>query len=204
MVAVLKEEKRLSRVTLEIINELLTTLVYKALPDVPERGATILIGTLFQYTSRFERTLTSEEVAELITLYTVIPEEEDLKEIAGILKFIKASAWKSPIIPEDYKNKTPSSGTSHWNTLGISENTSRINFIGLNEEDNNSWIPLVEKLISLPGTSNTDLIIITSKTIKSTFINTTIDKPLRNLYEGTSIFRFRMDIENNSFGGTSS
>ncbi len=54
-----------------------------------------LIGILFQYTSRFKRASTSGKVAELISLYTVIPNEKDLKEPEEILKFIKMSAWNS-------------------------------------------------------------------------------------------------------------
>ena len=49
-------------------------------------------GNEVQYTNRFKRTPTSEEVAELIILYTVIPDEEDLKESTEIPKFIKTNA----------------------------------------------------------------------------------------------------------------
>ena len=52
----------------------------------------MLIRTLFQYTSGFERASTLGEIVELVLLYTVIPEEEDLKESAKTSKFIKASA----------------------------------------------------------------------------------------------------------------
>src|SRR6266540_5406264 len=51
----LREEKELSGGILEIINELLTTLVYRYLPIVSERGATIFIGTLIQQIEGFER-----------------------------------------------------------------------------------------------------------------------------------------------------
>ena len=46
VLATLKEEKGLTRGILEIINKLLTTLVYKAPPIVTEWGAAIFIKTL--------------------------------------------------------------------------------------------------------------------------------------------------------------
>ena len=95
MLVTLKEEKGLTRGILKIINKLLTTLVYKVPSTVTEQGAMTLIGILFQYTSRFKRASTSGKVAELISLYTVIPNEKDLKEPEEILKFIKMSAWNS-------------------------------------------------------------------------------------------------------------
>src|SRR6266498_4902015 len=87
----LKKEKGLTRGIIEIINELLTTLVYRAPPTIIERGAAIFIGTLIQKTNRFERASSSREVAELILVYTIIPKNDDLKEPEGILKFVKAS-----------------------------------------------------------------------------------------------------------------
>src|SRR6266542_6554610 len=48
VLANLKEERELTREIIEIINELLTTLVYKAPPTLTERGAAIFIGTLIQ------------------------------------------------------------------------------------------------------------------------------------------------------------
>jgi len=91
----LKEEKGLTRGILEIINELLTTLVYKAPLIVTERRAAIFIGTLIQKTNRFERAPLSGEVAELILVYTIVPKKDDLKEPEGIPKFTKASNWPS-------------------------------------------------------------------------------------------------------------
>ncbi len=74
-----------------------------------------------------------------------------------------------------------------------------INFIELNKKEENPWEPLVEKLISPPGTPDMGSIIVTSKTTKDILLETTTDKPLRNLYEGTSTLRFRADIEDNLF-----
>src|SRR6266508_5767600 len=79
----LKEEKKITRGIIEIINELLTTLVYKYPSTLTERGAAIFIRTLIQHTNRFERVPTSGELAELISIYTIIEKEEDLeKQIA--------------------------------------------------------------------------------------------------------------------------
>ena len=93
----LKEEKGLTRGILEIINELLTTLVYKAPLTVTEWGVAILISTLIQKTNGFERAPSSGEVAELILVYMILPKEDDLKEPEGTLKFIKANDWPSAI-----------------------------------------------------------------------------------------------------------
>ncbi len=90
MLANLREEKELTGGIIEIINELLTTLVYRAPPTLTERGATIFIRTLIQQTEGFERAPTSGELAALIFQFTIIPKEEDLREPIGTLKFIKA------------------------------------------------------------------------------------------------------------------
>ena len=112
----LQEEKELTGGIIEIINELLTTLVYKYPPTLSERGAAIFVRTLIQQTNRFERAPTSGELAELIFLYTIIPKEDDLEESIGILKFAKASNWSTHQTPELSKqsidNKMPDSGTS--------------------------------------------------------------------------------------------
>ena len=96
---------------------------------------------LIQCTNRFERAPTSGELAELISLYIIIPKEEDLEELIGIPKFTKASNWSTHKIPELSKqlidSKTPDSGTSPWNTFNIPETTSGINAIGLNKEEEN-------------------------------------------------------------------
>src|SRR6266511_61811 len=73
----LKEEKELTEGIIEIINELLTTLIYKYPPTLTEREAAIFIRTLIQHTNGFDRAPTSGELAELISLYTIIPKEED-------------------------------------------------------------------------------------------------------------------------------
>src|SRR6266540_6662485 len=137
----LKKEKELIRRIIEIINEFLITLVYKYSLTLTKREAAIFIRTLIQHTNRFERTPTSGELAELISLYTIIPKEDDLEKPIGIPKFTKASNWSTHKIPELSKqlidSKTPDSGTSPWNTFNIPETTSGINAIGLNEEEEN-------------------------------------------------------------------
>src|SRR6266540_6304275 len=55
VLANLREEKELTGGIIEIINELLTTLVYKAPLTLTERGAAIFIGTLIQQTEGFKR-----------------------------------------------------------------------------------------------------------------------------------------------------
>ena len=115
--------------------------MYKARPTVFEQEAAIFIGTLIKRTNGFKRALSSGETAELILLYTIIPKERDLKKPAGIPKFAKAKNWKPSEIPELSKitiSKISNSRTSSWNTLGISEDTLGVNYIGLNEE-NNPW-----------------------------------------------------------------
>src|SRR6266511_3608529 len=112
----LKEEKELTEGIIEIINELLTTLIYKYPPTLTEREAAIFIRTLIQHTNGFDRAPTSGELAELISLYTIIPKEEDLEELIGTLKFTKASNWSTHKTPELSKepivNKMPDSGIS--------------------------------------------------------------------------------------------
>ena len=69
----------------------------------------------------------------------------------------------------------------------------------LNEEKYNPWKFLpIEKLISLSRTPNSG-IIITNKITKKIPETTTPDKSLRNIYEGTTTFRFGSNIENNPF-----
>src|SRR6266540_6687888 len=96
----LKEEKEITGGIIEIINELLTILVYKYPPTLTEREAAIFIETLIQHTNGFERAPTSEELAELISLYTIIPKEEDLEKSVRIPKFTKASNWFTHQTPE--------------------------------------------------------------------------------------------------------
>jgi len=65
----------------------------------------------------FIQTLTSGKIAKLISLYTIVLIEGDLREPEGIPKFSKASNWTSSIIPEQlretvYNIKSPNSGAS--------------------------------------------------------------------------------------------
>src|SRR6266498_2234029 len=91
VLAALKEEKGLIGGILEIINELLITFIYKASLTVTERGAAIFIRILIQKTNGFERAPSSGEVVKLISVYIIIPKEDDLQEPEGIPKFRKAS-----------------------------------------------------------------------------------------------------------------
>ncbi len=132
----------------------------------------------------------------------ILPKDKDFKELKETLKFTKANGQISPIILEKSKvtnSKIPDSETSSWNILGISENTSGVNFIGLNEKSN-PWEPSKEKLISpseMPeSTSNIIIMKITMKTSES---SETTNRPLKNIYKGTSTFRFRLNIEDNPF-----
>src|SRR6266542_3152811 len=159
VLANLREEKELTGGIIEIINELLTTLVYKAPPTLTEREAAIFIRSLIQQTEGFERAFTSGELAALISQYTIVSKNNDLKEPIGTLKFVKASNWsthKTPELPKQpIDSDMPDSGTSPWNTFNIPETTPGINAIGLNEE--NPWKPPeTGKLISPPGTPNTE------------------------------------------------
>src|SRR6266542_202405 len=204
VLANLKEEKDLTGGIIEIINELLTTLVYKAPPTLTERGAAIFIGTLIQQTEGFERAPTSGELAALISQFTILPKEEDLKELIGTPKFAKASNWSTSKTPELSKqpidSDTPDSGTSPWNTFNIPETTPEINAIGLNEEENPWKPPDTGKLISPPGTPNTE-----SQTPKSEDIEDLLkngppsEKSLTDLFEETSNLRFGSNREEDPF-----
>src|SRR6266498_646876 len=159
VLANLKEEKELTGGIIEIINEPLTTLVYKYPPTLIERGAAIFIETLIQHTKGFERAPTSGELAALISQYTIIPKKEDLEEPIEIPKFIKASNWSTHKTSESPKQPidsgTPDSGTSSWDTFNIPETTPGINAIGLNEKENPWKPPDIGKLISPPGIPDT-------------------------------------------------
>jgi len=79
--------------------------------------------------------------------------------------------------------------------LNIPKNTPEINAIGLHEEKDNPWKPPpVGKLISPSETPNME-----SLTTQKTPLEDTMDRLLRNLYEGISNLRFRLDIEDNLF-----
>src|SRR6266498_1474519 len=116
VLANLKEEKELTRGIIKIINELLTTLVYKYSPTLTERGVAIFIRTLIQHTEGFERAPISGELAALISQYTIILKKKDFEELIGIPKFTKASNWSIHKIPELSKqpidSSTSDSGTS--------------------------------------------------------------------------------------------
>ncbi len=116
VLAALKEEKNLTGGIIKIINKLLTTLVYKASPTVTEQEAAIFLRILIQKTNRFKKAPSSGEVAELISLYTIVPKKNDLKKSAETLKFIKASGQASSATPKAINkassSKTPNSGTS--------------------------------------------------------------------------------------------
>src|SRR6266545_3851421 len=195
VLANLREEKEFTRGIIEIINELLTTLVYKAPPTLTERGAAIFIGSLIQQTEGFERAPTSGELAALISQFTIIPKEEDLQEPIGTLKFVKAKDWKTHQTPEPPKqlidSGTPDSGTSPWNTFNIPETTPGINALGLNEEENPWKLPDTGKLISPLGTPNTE-----SQTPKGEELKDLLkeypppDRPLKDPFVGTFNLRF--------------
>src|SRR6266498_3754660 len=202
----LKEEKELTEGIIEIINELLTTLVYKYPSTLTERGAAIFIETLIQHINRFERAPTSGKLAKLISLYTIISKKDNLKEPIGTSKFIKASNWSTHQTPEPLKqltvNQTPDNRTSLWNTFNIPETTSGINTIGLNEEEN-SWKSLdTGKLINPPGTPDTrTLITITPirKIPQGISLEELLDQPLKNPSKGGSNLRFGPDRTDNQF-----
>src|SRR6266511_1216002 len=200
VLANLREERELTGGILEIINELLTTLVYKAPPTLSERGAAIFIGTLIQHTEGFERAPTSGELASLISQFTIIPKEEDLEQPIGTPKFTKASNWSTHQTPEPLKQPidigTPDSGTSPWNTFNIPETTPGINAIGLNEEEDPWKLPDTGTLISPPGTPNTE-----SQTPRGDELEDLLknypppEVPLKDPFVGTSNLRFRPDRE---------
>src|SRR6266540_1398131 len=91
VLANLREEKELTGGIIEIINELLTTLLYRAPP------------TLTEQTEGFERAPTSGELASLISQFTIIPKNEDLEEPIGTPRFTKASHWSTHKTPEPLK-----------------------------------------------------------------------------------------------------
>src|SRR6266498_584803 len=187
VLAALREEKELFKGILEIINELLTTLVYKYPSTLSERGVSIFIGSLIQQTEGFERTPTSGELAVLIFQFTIIPKDEDLEELIGIPKFVKASNWsthKTPELPKQpIDSGTPDSGTSPWNTFNIPETTPEINALGLNKEENPWKLPDTGNLISPPGTPDTGTlttIIPTRKTPQGILLEELLDKLLKD------------------------
>src|SRR6266540_4300899 len=206
VLANLREEKELTRGIIEIINELLTTLVYKAPPTLTERGAAIFIGSLIQQTEGFERAPTSRELAALISQFTIIPKDKDLEEPIGIPKFVKASNWSTHKTPELPKQPIDSgisdSGTSPWNTFNISETTPGINALGLIEEENPWKLPDTGKLISPPETPDTETLTTVTpvkKTTQGIPIEELLDQSIKDPFEGGSNLRFGPDRTNNCF-----
>ncbi len=172
--------------------------MYKVSLTVTEWGTAIFIRMLIQKTNSFKRAPTVGEVAELISVYTIIPKDNDLKESIGTPKFTKASNWASTLTLKLTEtgdtSKIPDSRISFWNTLGIPENTPGLNFLSLNEESN-LWIPpVIGKLISPSGTSDTE-----TPLSKNKMPEDNMDKPLRDLYGGISNLKFRPYSEENLF-----
>src|SRR6266542_2356609 len=195
VLANLREEKELTGGIIKIINELLMTLVYKTPPTLTERNAAIFIGSLIQQTEGFERAPISGELAVLISQFTVISKEEDLEQPIGTPKFVKASNWsthKTPELPKQpIDSGTPDSGTSPWNTFNIPETTPGINAIGLNEEENPWKPPDTGKLISPPGTPNTESQIPKGENLEDILENySPLDRPLKDPFIGISDLRF--------------
>src|SRR6266542_4091043 len=171
VLAALKEERELSGGIIEIINELLSTLVYKYVPILTERGAAIFIGTLIQQTEGFERAPTSGELAALISQFTILPKEDDLQQLIGTLKFVKASNWNTQKTPEPLKqlidSGMPDSGTSPWKP------------------------PDTGKLISPPGTPNTESQTSKGEELEDLLKNyPLLERPLKDPFAGTSNLRF--------------
>ncbi|SRR6266498_3636650 len=95
---------------------------------------------LIQKINGFDRASISEKIGELVSVYTILSDEKDLKEPKETLKFIRAKDWISPVTLTKLKvteSKILNSETSPWNILGIPENTPEVNFIRLNEEEDN-------------------------------------------------------------------
>ncbi len=88
----------------------MTTFVYAITPQLTKKGAAIFIGTLLQKTNRFQRAPISGEIGALVSIYTRIPNEEDLRKPKGTLKFTKAGSWIHPISPGKSRAKIPDSG----------------------------------------------------------------------------------------------
>ncbi len=182
-------------------------LVYTYTLTLTERGASIFIETLIQQTEGFERAPTSGELAALISQFTVIPKEDELKEPIGTPKFTKASNWSTHKTPEPEKqpdiSKTPNSGTSPWNTFNIPENTPGINALGLNDEENPWKPPDTGKLISPPGTPKE------TPTPREDEVEDLLrnypppERPLKDLSQRTLPIRFGPDRQENPFQSTS-
>ncbi len=89
MIIIVNEKKTLSEETIEIINELLTTLIYTKTLKLLKRLATIVIGILIKQIKGFQYILTASKIAGLVLKYIAISEKNELKEGPTILKFTK-------------------------------------------------------------------------------------------------------------------
>jgi len=128
--------------------------------------------------------------------------------LKGISKFTKASNWASTSTPKPTEtgdtSKIPDSGTSSWNTLGIPENTPKLNFLSLNEKKNNPWTLLVMgKLISPPKTPDTRTPLSENKTPKGEDIEDLLNKSPNNINGEIFTLRFRPNREDNPFQSSS-
>ncbi len=66
-------------------------------------------------TNGFDQVLTSDEISELVLVYTILLNEKNFKEFKGILKFIRVKKWillVTPIKIKIIENKTSDSKTS--------------------------------------------------------------------------------------------
>jgi len=89
VIIIVNEKKTLSEETIEIINELLTTLIYTKTLKLLKRLATIVIGILIKQIKGFQYILTASKIAGLVLKYIAISEKNELKEGPTILKFTK-------------------------------------------------------------------------------------------------------------------
>jgi len=80
VLVIIKKKECLSGETVEIINEFLTTFVYRIPLGLSEQGVGIFIKTLIQKTNRFDQVPISDKIEELVSVYTILPDEKDLKE----------------------------------------------------------------------------------------------------------------------------
>jgi len=89
VIIIVNEKKTLSEETIEIINELLTTLIYTKTLKLLKRLVTIVIGILIKQIKGFQYILTASKIAGLVLKYIAISEKNELKEGPTILKFTK-------------------------------------------------------------------------------------------------------------------
>ena len=73
----------------------------------------IFIGTLIQKTNRFDQTPTSGKIDKLVSVYTILSDEKDLRESKEIPKFTKAKEWIPPVTSKVItRSKIPDSRVS--------------------------------------------------------------------------------------------